>query len=83
MIFLLFLEQIAKKVRTSLPQIAIYLGFDGGEITQYEEYKKSYHILFAILDKWQKREHATRKALLDACKEARVGRAAYKILYKS
>ena len=84
MIFFLFREQIAEKLGSHYHKIAIYLGFDGEEITQYEEvYKKPYNILFALLDKWQKREHATRKALLDACKEAGVGGKAYRILYGS
>ena len=84
MIFFLFLEQVAEKLGSHYHKIAIYLGFDGEEITQYEqEYKKLYRILFAILDKWQKREHATRKALLDACNKAGVGGTAYRILYKA
>ncbi|XP_062521538.1 uncharacterized protein LOC134196434 isoform X2 [Corticium candelabrum] len=79
------LDKIAEKLGSHYHRIAIYLGFDGEEIKQYEEEydKKSYRILFAILDKWQKREHTTRKVLLDACKEAGVGGAASRILYKS
>ena len=84
MIFLLFLEQVAEKLGSHYHKIAIHLGFDGEEITQYEEeYRKPHRILFATLDKWQKREHATRKALLDACKKVGVEEAAYKILYES